>query len=293
MKNEDKSRMKTSSPTQRQILITGAGGGLGSALAAVYAAPDSSLYLWGRDKERLERIQAICQSKGAHAVCVQQDIRDTLPTRAALLALDDARALDLVILNAGVSTGSLPGGGLEPAEDAFRIMQVNAACTIAMAGVILERMLLRGAGHLVFISSLGALYPLPSSPSYCAAKAAVRLYARAVRLNLAGSGVRISIVCPGYVDTPMSRRLKGPQPLRWSAEKAAAHIRTRLDAGADDIVFPILLALGIRALHLLPQALAAFFARRFSFTIEPDLESPHKRFSPSPPTPLPPAGEGR
>ena len=256
-------------------MITGAGGGLGSALAGVYAQKGSSLCLWGRDGERLERVRALCQGQGAQALCVRQDIRDADATRATLLALDDAQPLDLIFLNAGVSAGTLPGGGLEPAEDAFRILQVNAACTIAMAGAILERMQARGAGHLVFISSLAALYPLPASPSYCAAKTAVRMYARAVRLGLAGSGVRVSIVCPGYVDTPMSRRLKGPQPLRWSAEKAAAHIRSRLDAGADDIMFPLLLALGIRTLHVLPRPLAAFFARRFSFTIEPDRESPH------------------
>lgn len=255
-------------------MITGAGGGLGSALAAAYARPYSLLCLWGRDEGRLGKARAVCQSKGARTVCVRQDIRDAEAARAALLAQDDARPLDLVFLNAGVSAGTLPGGGLEPAEDAFRIMQVNAACTIAMGGTVLERMLARRAGHLVFISSLAAFYPLPSSPSYCAAKAAVRVYARAVRFGLAGSGVRISIVCPGYVDTPMSRRLKGPQPLRWSAEKAASHIRARLDAGSDDIVFPALLALGIRALHLLPRPLAALFARGFSFSIEPDAESP-------------------
>lgn len=72
----------------------------------------------------------------------------------------------------------------------------------------------------------------------------------------------------------MSRRLDGPQPLRISAEAAAALIRDRLEAGSDNIVFPRLLALGIRCLHLLPQPLADFFADRFGFTIRPDAESP-------------------
>jgi NAD(P)-dependent dehydrogenase (short-subunit alcohol dehydrogenase family) len=97
---------------------------------------------------------------------------------------------------------------------------------------------------------------------------------RAARDALYGTPLRLSIVYPGYVDTPMSRRLKGPQPLRWSAEKAAAHIRRRLDQGADDIVFPRTLAWGIRLLHLLPMPLAAFFTRRFACVVEPDGEAP-------------------
>ena len=260
----------------RSILITGASGGLGSALANEYAGPGQTLALWGRNAQRLETVQNLCRSKGATTVAIRQDMRDELATRAALLALDDAYTPDLVFLNAGVSAGALPGGGLEPLQDAARLMQVNAGSTIAMAAAIVPRMLERRAGHLVFISSLAALYPLPSSPSYCAAKAAISMYARAVRLNLANSGVRISIVYPGYVDTPMSRRLKGPQPQRWSAPKAAAHIHAGLDAGAEDIIFPALLGLGIRVLQFLPKHLAAFFARRFSFTIEPDAESAYE-----------------
>lgn len=256
----------------RHILITGASGGLGSALARTYAAPGLFLSLWGRNQKRLEQTAALCREAGAETGIILQDIRDARATRAALLASDEARPLDMAVLNAGISAGVLPDGRPEPAEDACRTMEVNATGAINMAAALLERMTRRGGGHIVFIASLAAFYPLPSSPSYCAAKAAVSYYARALRA--ARTPARVSIVYPGYVETPMSRRLKGPQPFLWKADAAAAHIRGHLQSGSDTIVFPKLLALGTWSLNLLPRPLAAFFAKRFAFTVEPDAESP-------------------
>ena len=156
-------------------------------------------------------------------------------------------------------------------EDACRVLEVNAAATVNLAGALLPRMAARERGHLVFVSSLAALYPLPDSPAYCASKAAIACYARAVRPLF--PHLRVSLVVPGYVDTPMSRRLQGPQPMRWSAEKAAAHIAARLEDGAEEIIFPLLPCLGLRLLSLLPAGPARFFLRRFAFTVLPDAES--------------------
>ncbi len=258
----------------RHILITGASGGLGCALAQAMADANVRLSLWGRDEERLHRTEELCRARGAATNCMRHDLRRLEETRTALLALDEASPIDMAFLNAGVSSGTLPGGGLEPVEDVCRILQVNATATLNTASWLISRMAERKRGHLVFISSIASLAPLPSSPAYCAAKSAVAIYARAMRLALRHSGVRISIVYPGYVDTPMSRRLKGPQPMRWSAEKAATYIRKRLEAGSDTIVFPKLLALGALALNFLPGLLSALRALPCSFSVEPDPESP-------------------
>ena len=259
----------------RHILITGAGGGLGRALAASYAGPGTHLTLWGRDAGRLAATAAICRDKGATSASALQDIRDLEKTRVLLAAIDEERPVDLAFLNAGVSSGTLPGGGTEAVADACRIIEVNATGAINMAGLLLSRMAERKAGHLVFTSSLAALHPLPDSPAYCAAKSAVASYAKAMRFALAHLPIRVSVLYPGYVDTPMSRRVCGPQPLRWSAEKAAAHIRDRLAAGSDFIAFPRLLAFGALLLHALPFPLVRFFLRRFGFAIRPDAESPN------------------
>ena len=264
----------TSATRRRHILISGASGGLGSALAAAYAGAATQLTLWGRNEQRLNAVPEHCRSLGAGAQILCGDTRDLPRARNALHVLHEASPIDLAFLNAGVSSGALPSGGMEPVADLCRTLEVNALGTINMGAALLGLMTERGSGQVVFISSLGALYPLPSSPAYCAAKVAVAYYARAARTALPPGKARISIVYPGYVDTPMSRRLLGPQPFRVSADQAARHIRSRLDAGADDIVFPRLLAFGMRLLHLMPSPLADFFGRRFSFTVVPDAESP-------------------
>lgn len=274
----------------RHILITGASGGLGQALALRYAAQGVFLSLWGRDAARLEALAAACTAKGAECVVIRQDIRELEASREKILELDAARPLTMAILNSGVSSGLLPQkkpdlGGLEPVADACRVMEVNALGAINLMAMLLEPMTARQAGHIVLIASLAALYPLPGSPGYSASKAALSFFARATRMALFDAGVRISIVYPGYIETPMSRRLKGPQPLRMTADAAAEHIASRLLAGKDTIIFPRLLALGTRLLHLLPEPLAAFFLRYFAFTVEPDRESPaYKGHSDAPPS---------
>ena len=258
----------------KHILITGASGGLGNALCRVYAEPGMRLTLWGRNEAALEQLAGTCRALGAQTDTVMQDIRDLAACRDRLRALQAEQPVDMAILNAGVSSGTLPGGGAEPVEDACRTLDCNATANINMAATLLEVMRARGEGHLVLVSSLAALYPFADSPAYCAAKAALAVYARAVRDWPGNRAVRVSTVYPGYVDSPMSRRLKGAQPMRWSAEKAAAHIRARLEAGADSIMFPRLLALGSLAMYLLPGPLARRISAGLRFTIDPDQDSP-------------------
>jgi short-subunit dehydrogenase len=254
-------------------MITGAGSGLGRALALLYAVPETRLVLWGRNAARLEETGELCRERGARVRTLSQDIRAVSAVRERLAELDAECRIDLAFLNAGVSTGTLPHGAPEPVEDACRAMEINALGTVNMAAFLVNLMRGRG-GHIVCVGSLAALYPLPDSPAYCASKAALAVYARAMRASPAGAAVRISIVYPGYVDSPMSRRLLGPQPMRMSADDAASLIRARLEAGADDIAFPFLPALGVRCLNLLPGPAASFFARRFGFKVRPDDESP-------------------
>jgi short-subunit dehydrogenase len=255
----------------RHILIVGASGGLGEALARVFAAPGRHLSLWGRDGRRLAAAAAICRGRGAVTGELLQDIRDLEQSRRLLAALDVDWPLDLAVLAAGVSSGTLPDGSPERIEDACRTLEVNAVATVNLAATLLTLMAARGRGRVAVVASLAALYPLPDSPAYCASKAALACYVRAVRPLF--PEVRVSLVCPGYVDTSMSRRVRGPQPMRWSAEKAAARIAESLEAGEEDIVFPLLPALGLRVLSLLPAGPARFFARRFAFTVRPDAGS--------------------
>lgn len=263
----------------RHILITGASGGIGRALAEKFAAPGVRLSLWGRDKARLEEAAAACRGKGAESFIIQQDLRELEKSRELLASLDKEHPVDLAIIGSGVTSGTLSDGSPEPVADACRTMNINASAAINMGGALLELMRPRGTGQVAFISSVASLYPLPDSPAYSAAKVALAYYARAMRPLV--RPLQLSIIYPGYVDSPMSRRLDGAQPMRWSAPKAAAYICKKLDKGKRRIVFPKLLALGTLLLNFLPSPVAEFFLKRFAFVVLPSEEPQSPDASPA------------
>lgn len=255
------------------LAVTGASGGLGRALAERYARPGRRLSLAGRDHQRLMDCAGACRDRGALVAVDSFDIRDGRALKDWFGKIDREKPLDLVFANAGVSASTLESG-LERPDDLERLLEVNAQGATRTALAAAELMLQRGRGQIAIISSLAAHYPLKSCPAYCAGKAAARFYGLSLRARLAPMGVGVTVVSPGYVDTSMSRRLKGPKPFLWSAEKAAAHIAGRLPDNPPEIVFPKTLALGLALLSCLPESVAGFFSRGFTdFKVEPDEES--------------------
>ncbi|MCC8194630.1 MAG: SDR family NAD(P)-dependent oxidoreductase [Deltaproteobacteria bacterium] len=257
----------------KHICITGASSGLGAALALAYAQAGSLLTLWARDETRLAATAEACKGKGAATAVVAADLRDHRAARETLAGLDDANPVDVVFLAAGVITGIPPGGNRESAEDAFRTMDVNALGSLNLAACLFERMCARGSGHLIFVSSIAGLYPLPNSPSYSASKIAVSYYARGLAAIGRRFGVRVSCVYPGYLETPMGRRLKALKPFALPPDKAADLIRSRLEKGKDRVVFPLAAALGVYFLHVLPKPLADRLALKAGYRVVPDRES--------------------
>ncbi|HEY2445628.1 MAG TPA: SDR family NAD(P)-dependent oxidoreductase, partial [Rhizomicrobium sp.] len=112
--------------------------------------------------------------------------------------------------------------------------------------------LARRKGHVVIMSSLAAHLGLPDAPLYSASKAAIRIYGHGLRRLIADKGVLVTVVCPGFVTTPMSAGVPGPQPFRWSAERAATRIAEGLARGEREISFPWQLALLSRLAAALP-----------------------------------------
>lgn len=257
----------------RHVLITGASGGLGSALALAYAEPGARLTLWGRDEARLGQTAALCREKGAEAATRAIDVREYEKVREILARLDLEDPVDLAMLNAGVASGTLPGGMLEPVDNALRAMEVNALGSINMAGLLAERMLGRGRGHIVAVCSVAALYPLPDAPGYSASKSALSFYIRSLRGFIKNGSVRVSAVYPGYINTGMGRRFLGLKPFMREPAAVARHIRFRLEAGADMIYFPTAMALGVGLLNFMPRFLARFFLGKMGFSVAPDSES--------------------
>lgn len=234
----------------RSILITGASGGLGAALARAYAAPGVALALTGRDRIRLDSATEACRAAGAEARAAAIDVRDPARLAAWMGEVDAAAPLDLVVANAGVSAGT--GAGTESEEQARRIFAVNVEGVVNTVAPAIELMRPRRAGQIAIMSSLAAFRGFPGAPAYCASKAAVRVWGEALRGHLHGAGLGVSVICPGFVRTPMSARNPFPMPFLMDAERAARIIRRGLARNRARIAFPWPLAAAVYLLSALP-----------------------------------------
>ena len=252
-----------------KILITGASSGLGAALARDYAkTADVGLVLWGRNRERLDAVAADCRSRGAQVEIVCFDIRDIDLLVASLKELDERNPLDLAIFNAGVGGTTPLDIRSEAPERVYEQVTVNFTAPAVGAATIAERMAARARGHIVLIGSVAGSFPLPMSPTYSAAKAGLAMFAEALRLRLEPHGVTITLVVPGFVDTPMSRGLPGPQPFLMTAEAAAAAIVGKVASRATRFVLPRPYAAIQVLAHFLPRGLTRTVLRRIHRRIE-------------------------
>lgn len=247
--------MTTASATQT-VLITGATGGIGGALVESYAQHGNTLILQGRNAPRLAELAAMCEARGARVLTRVLDVRDREALSAWLQDVCLREQINLLIVNAGVNTNTGPDGAGERWEDVQALIEVNVLAAMATVDGVLPSMRARGAGQIALISSLAAYFGLPVTPSYCASKAALKVYGEALRGWLAPEGVRVNVVMPGYVDSQMCHAMPGPKPFLWSAERAARFIRRGLERNRPRISFPFPLNFGSWWLSVLPPAIS-------------------------------------
>jgi short-subunit dehydrogenase len=244
----------------RGILITGASSGIGAALARHYAADGVHLSLSGRDAGRLDKVAEECRKRGASVTMGLIDVTDAHSMETWITATDDNHPFDLVIANAGVSGGTAGGG--ESAAQARRIFEVNLTGVLNTIDPVIPRMRLRRQGQLALFSSLAGFSGWPGAPAYSAAKGAVRLYGEALRGALARDGMDVSVVCPGFVATPMTDVNPYPMPFLMPAERAAGIIAAGLAKNRGRIAFPLPTYLLVKLMSALPQDLGMALRRR-------------------------------
>lgn len=217
------------------ILITGASNGIGAALARAYAGPGVFLAISGRDAARLEGVAAALRARGATVDARVIDVTDAAAMRDWIGRVDAAHPLDLVIANAGTARGAGGGEGIEAARE---ILMVNLMAAVETALAIVPAMLARGDGQIALVSSLAGFVGVPNAASYAASKAGLRVYGEGLRVSLRRKGVRVNVVCPGFVRTDMVARNKFWMPGLMDVERAARIIVRGLARNRGRIAFP-------------------------------------------------------
>jgi short-subunit dehydrogenase len=241
------------------VFITGASSGIGAALARYYGARGATLGLLAR---RETALREVARATGAPCEIYPCDVRDLPAVKAAALAFMAARGVpDLVVADAGISHGTVT----EIEEDArvFRdIMDVNVLGMVHAFHPFVSAMRARKSGQLVGIASVAGVRGLPGVGAYSASKAAAIRYLEALRVELHGSGVQVTTICPGYVVSEMTADNPYRMPFIIEADDAARRIARAIEDRRSYAVIPWQMAIVARLLAILPNALFDRLAQR-------------------------------
>jgi short-subunit dehydrogenase len=246
------------SPRYKAALVTGASSGIGSDLARALAKRGSRLAIVARRKDMLD---ALAKELGPETVVIEADLTD--PDRA-VAAVNEAKAalgrLDLVIANAGTG-GNRHAAKLRP-EHVMTILRLNVLGGIATVTAAIPHMVEQGGGHLVGITSLAGMRGLPTSAAYSASKAAFSVFLESIRIDLKASGIAVTDVRPGFVDTPLTKKNRFPMPFLLTSPEAAERIARAIEAQKRVYAFPWPTATAMRLVRSLPAWLYEWVAGR-------------------------------
>ncbi|GGW11058.1 oxidoreductase [Streptomyces capoamus] len=241
-------------------LVTGASSGIGAAVARRLAAEGSwRLALNGRDVTRLEQVAA--QSA---AIALPADLtRPGAGRRLTGLALDHLGRLDLLVAGAGVGwAGEFAG---MPATRIDEVVGVDLLATVHLVRTVLPHMVAAGNGRIVLVGSLAGSVGVRGEAVYSAAKAALATFADCLRYELRGTGVGVSHVVPGVVDTPFFDRRGTPYARSWPrpvpVERVADAVCAAVLHGRDEVYVPGWLRLPARVRGAAPGLYRRLAAR--------------------------------
>jgi len=196
---------------KRIALITGATSGIGEATANLLAGNNFNLILTGRRDDRLADLKKKIQDEsGSEVLTLNFDLRNSGETEQALNSLpDNWKKIDVLINNAGLAVGfsSIAEGATDDWE---RMIDTNIKGLLYITRLVSQKMIKRGEGHIVNISSIAGRETYPMGNVYCATKHAVQSLTKGMRLDFLKHGLKVSSVCPGAVDTEFALvRYKG------------------------------------------------------------------------------------
>lgn len=237
-------------------LITGASSGIGAAMAIELAGPGAHLTLAGRSHDRLAEVADRCRERGASVSLMVIDVRDREAMARELEAAFASRRVDLLVANAGVS------GGTE--GDQRAIIDINIGGVLNTVEPVVPLMQTAGGGCIAIMASIVAFKGFPNAMHYCASKAAVRAYGEALAARLRKDRIAVSVLCPGFIRTPLTDTNDFSMPLIMPADDGAKRLLAGIRRGDVIVAFPKRLYAAIRLFDLLPANLASRLSARFA-----------------------------
>lgn len=186
------------------ILVTGASAGIGAACVRAFAAAGGRLVFCARRQPAIEKLAREIRAGGGEAHAFVLDVRDAEGVARALGALPkDWQSVDVLVNNAGLSRGLDPlQNGL--LSDWNEMIDTNVKGLLHVTRAVVPGMIARGRGHVINLGSIAGREVYPKGNVYCASKHAVDAITRGLRMDLLGTGVRVSTVDPGLVNTEFS-----------------------------------------------------------------------------------------
>ncbi len=254
------------------VLITGATGGIGGALARELAAPGVRLVLGGRDQKRLQAIADDCRRVGAEVEAAALDLTDAAATAEWVRRADNRKSLDLVIACAGIS-GETGYPGDNP-DFSRRVFRVNVEGTINTVEPLLPAMRARRRGQIGIVASVAGMRGISRGPAYSGSKAALIVLGQGWREALALDGIGVSMLCPGYVRTPMADVQRFRKPFMLDSADAARRMLNALARNRAVTTFPWPVAVAGWIMRSLPGACTRWLLPGPTITPIPANEEP-------------------
>ena len=246
----------------RRIWLTGASSGMGVHMAEELLKSGARLALTART---LAPLKALSDRYPGQVLLVPGDLTDRPQVREIGNRITQLwGALDTVILNAGtceyVDVRHFDATVIE------RVVRTNLLATSYCLESALPLLRAGSRPHVVGVVSSVTYWALPRAEAYGASKAGLRYLLQSLRIDLAQEGIDVTLVSPGFVDTPLTEKNDFPMPMRWPAHTAARHICQRLQKRPLEIAFPTLFIATLRLLASLPKRLQVALGRRLART---------------------------
>jgi len=247
------------------VFLTGASSGIGEGLALAMAQRGAILGLVARRQEHLEKLAKACEEKGGKAATFPCDVTDANAIQAAA---DEMRHkfghIDIMIANAGI-------GGNDPETRAYhpeavkKLIDTNLLGAVNCIHAVVPQMVERGSGQLVAISSLAGIRGLPKSAAYSASKAGMTAFFESVRLDMIGKGVDVTIIQPGFIETPLTAGRTNKMPFLMKLDDAIPYFLNAIENKKKFAGFPWQLAAIVRFGKILPANLYDRIASRMRY----------------------------